>query len=112
MDFVSKDGREVELDNMDDSVGQMIFLSPTVFNFFKRAHTPARCTCSTACGALAAPAHAYAAWHSMQRASLSLSLSRSLSHTHTTVLLDDMRLCHRSRIPTCGCSDRLRPRGP
>ncbi len=35
MEFVSKDGREVELEGVQTVIGQQIFQSPSVFNFFR-----------------------------------------------------------------------------
>ena len=40
MDFTSKDGREVELNNVYRHMGQNIFQSPTVFNFYKPEYQP------------------------------------------------------------------------
>ena len=40
MEFVSKDDKEVELYNVVDATGQMVFQSPTVFNFYKPEYQP------------------------------------------------------------------------
>ena len=41
MEYKTKAGREVELDSLQDSIGQALFQSPTVFNFYLPEYQPA-----------------------------------------------------------------------
>ena len=41
MEYETKAGREVELDSLQDSIGQALFQSPTVFNFYLPEYQPA-----------------------------------------------------------------------
>ena len=40
MEYASRDGREVELDALQDSIGAAVFYSPTVFNFYLPEYQP------------------------------------------------------------------------